>query len=330
MLIKYQALASHLQRKTHPVYVLIGQEHYLLNDAAFMIKKAWRQKGECDETTLHLNSTADWNLLLDEANSYSLFSEWVLLDARHDKKSIDAAAKQIMTRYLQEINPRCLIVLRAPNVPAKQLQWLANHEHVLVVQAFPLTAAALKNWITSQLKSHSLQFEQEISGLIQQYGEGNMLACAQVVEKLALVCDEGMVLNKQDVLAQLIDQSDYQLYELADACLAANGEKAIHLLRQACVQKTEPTLILWLLAQEIRLLIQLSHKLKLSPAFNNACSELKIWPQRAPLYQKTLARLPVTKLYHLLEVCKELDGKIKSNKNHQLWNSFEQLALSLC
>lgn len=330
MNIKSQAIAQNLRQKVHPLYILTGQDHYLLNDSALTIKKAWRARGECDEKTLHLNGPSDWELLREEANSYSLFTEFVLIDARCDKKSIEAAGKKILQKYLENLNPRCLIILRAPNVPSKQLQLLSNNEHTVLVQAYPLSPPELQRWITAQFIHHAIRHETEVPGLIHQYTQGNMLACAQVIEKLVLISNEGERLTTNMVLEQLSDQCDYQLYELADACLSARAEKAIHLLRQACQNKTEPTIILWLLSQEIRLLIQLDHLRKQSVSLTSACSQLKIWPQRAQSYEKTLARLSLTKLQQLLHTCQQLDEQIKSNQSVTIWHGLENVALALC
>jgi len=330
MLIKYQALMPHLKKSIQAVYVLVGSDHYLLNDAAFNIKKAWRQRGETDEKILHINAAADWATLQEEANSYSLFAEQVLLDARFDKKTIDTTGKALLNQYLQNINPQCLIILHANAVPVKQLQWLSNNENVTLVQATPLTGSALQGWIVEQLQQRSIVYEPQVPALIHQYTQGNLLACSQVIEKLALIHDKGSLLALEDVKAQLVDQCEYQLYELADACLTANAEKALHLLRQANSNRTEPTLILWLLTQEIRQLIQLSHALKQQIALSVACAQQKIWPQRANLYEKTLGRLPLTRLYTLLHNSKQLDEQIKSNQSQYVWDGFEKLALALC
>ena len=330
MLIKYQALAPHLQKNIKAVYVLVGLDHYLLNDAVLSIKKAWRKRGETDEKIVDINTAADWEHLLAEANNYSLFSEHTLLDIRFDKKTIDATGKDILSQYLQNINPRCLFILQASAVPAKQLQWLSNNEHVVLVQVVPLTDSALQSWICNQLKSRSIPHEPQVPILIHQYTQGNMLACAQVIEKLTLVSDSTNQLTVEDVRAQLIDQCDFQLYELADACLSANAAKALHLLRQADNNRVEPTLILWLLTQEIRQLIQLSHLLKQSMSLSAACDQLKIWPKRAQSYQVTLTRLALTKLYQLLRDSKQLDERIKTNKSEQIWQLLEKLALALC
>lgn len=330
MLIKYPALLPHLQRNTKAVYVLVGADPYLLNEAALSIKKSWRQRGDTDEKIIHINAAADWERLLAEANSYSLFAELVLLDIRFEKKTIDATGKDMLTQYLQHINPRCLIILQASTVPAKQLQWLTTNEHVVLVQIDPLTSAALQRWITTELNDRSIQYAPQVPALIFQYSQGNMLASAQVIEKLALVYDEKNELSVEAVQAQLIDQCDFQLYELGDACLTANAKKAIHLLRQANNNRVEPTLILWLLTQEIRQLIQLTHLLKQSITFPAACTQLKIWPKRAKSYETTLTRQPLAKLYKLLQTSKQLDECIKTSQSQQIWQLFEKLAISIC
>lgn len=330
MNIKSQAIAQNLRQKLFPLYILTGQDHYLLNDAALAIKKAWRTRGECDEKIIQLNAPADWELLRAEANSYSLFSEFVLLDARCDKKTIEAAGKKILQQYLQNINARTLIILRAPNVPSKQLQLLANNASTVLVQAYPLAPAELQRWITTQLNTHAIHFETQVPALIHQYTQGNMLACAQVIDKLVMVNDEGELLTTAMVLEQLSDQCDYQLYELADACLSARPEKAIHLLRLACQNKTEPTLILWLLSQEIRLLTQLDHLHQQSMPISTACNQLNIWPQRALSYETTLARLSTAKLQALLHTCHQLDMQIKSSQSVAIWHGLENVVLALC
>ncbi len=330
MLIKYQALIPHLQKKMHAMYVLVGADQYLLNDAALSIKKAWAKVGETDTKIIHINGTNDWTHLQEEANSYSLFAEHVLIDARLDKKTLDSAGKAKLTQYLQQANPRCLILLHASAVPIKSLQWLVSHAQVVVVQLVPLAESALKQWIATQFTQRSISFSADVPSLIHQYSQGNMLACAQNIEKLALISDDTSVLSAEIARTQLIDQCEFQLYELADACHAADSSKAIHLLRLACHHRAEPTLILWLLTQEIRQLMKLSLLLKHGVILSTACDQLKIWPQRVTSYGMSLKRLANTDLRQLLHESKRLDERIKTSQSHQVWHGLEQLALSLC
>lgn len=327
MIIKHHSLSDNLQKKIYPFYIVTGNDHYLLNDAATIIKQAIRKQYECDEQIISLEAIADWEQLQHIAMSFNLFSDYMLLDARLDKKTIETSAKKIVLDYLANINSRSFIILRAPNLTNKQLQFIASNEQIMVVQAYPLSLIALQRWVETQLKANHRPYESHIPALICQSTQGNMLACAQVIEKLMLVSEHNQLLTTNVVAEQLSDQCHYQLYELAQACLNAQKDQAIHLLRQARDNKTEPTLLLWLISQEIRLLIQLSFLRNQAISLTTACHQLKIWPQRAQLYETALKRLTITQLYSLLTLAQQLDERIKTSQTISIWHGLEQLAM---
>jgi DNA polymerase-3 subunit delta len=329
MLIKESALKAALEKKISPVYVLIGTESYLLEQAVASIKSTWRKQGDSEEKRLSLNLSADWSTLTEEAHSYSLFFDTVLIEASFEKKTIDALGKATLTAYLGAINPRCLILIRAPLLPSKQLSWLTANPHVTVVQITALTTHGMLAWITQQLKQMGLSFSEDIPGLIQQYTQGNQLACAQVLKKLAMVHAPGESITADDARAHLTDQCEYQLYELTDACLTGNLQKAMHIARLAHDNRTEPTHILWILTQEIRLLIQLNTKRSQGESFNQASRQLNIWPQREKNYETALNRLKANQLYALLNACQHVDEGIKTGTGRPTWQGIEQLILQL-
>jgi DNA polymerase-3 subunit delta len=310
------------------VYIITGSDAYLLEDAVKHIKIAYKQTADFEERKLSLQSAADWQLCLEEANSYSIFSEYTLIDAYYDKKTFDAPGKAALNRYLDSVNPRCLILIRAAEIPTKQLQVYASNPHLVIVVASPLDTGAMQNWIVKQLQSHSLQYVDQVPEIIQQYTEGNMLACAQAIEKLALTADT--LITVEALLQQLSDQSHYQLFDLSAAFLQNDASKAISILRHAAETRVEPTLILWVFSNEIRLLLQLNHKLQQGLSFNEACSQLKIWSTRTHAYQKMLKRLTRDYLQQLLKTCFCIDEQIKSSQTLKIWQNFESIALGLC
>lgn len=363
MQIKQQVLAQHIQKKIVPLYVLTGQDTYLLEEALITIRSAIKKVNDCDEKMLSIQSSEDWNILMQEANCYSLFSDAVLLNVLFDKKTFDASGKKILTEYLTSVNQRSFIIIKAPNVPAKQLQWLSSHEQVMVVVAYPMNADAMKNWIATQLRKNLISFDQQVPDLIHQYTQGNMLACAQVIEKIALSntpspttsshnlstgssntnnTDQLMDLRDNEAgrlackigvtqaLEHLSDQCEHSLFELIDACLLGHADKAIQILRHAANNKTESTLILWMLTQEVRVLLQLSYLVSQTIDVKTASSQLKVWPQRISLYQISMKRFNHIVLQKLLLYCQSIDERIKSSFNTQVWPSLESLALSLC
>jgi DNA polymerase III subunit delta len=343
MQIKQQMLAQHVQKKIAPLYMLIGQDTYLLENSLTLIKSAIKKNYDYDEKIISIQSTEDWYIVKEEASSYSLFSDIVLLNIFFDKKTLDTAGKKILTEYLTSINSRCFIIIRAPNISLKQLQWLSSQEHAIITVAFPLNPEAMKSWIVTQLKKSSFNFDQQIPNLIYHYTQGNMLACAQVIEKITLANTAG-TLGIEQVQEHLSDQCDHNLFELVEACLLGHSNKAIQILRHAANNKTEGTLVLWILSQEIRVMLQLSHLIEQKVDLKSACNQLKIWPQRINLYQACCNRLNKNELLtnekstneieHVLkqlhQYCCSIDERIKSNFNTQIWSGLESIALSLC
>lgn len=330
MQIKQQALTQQLQKKIAPLYLLIGQDNYLLDEALFTIKSAIRNSYDCDEKIISIQSSEDWSTVIEEANNYPLFSDKVMLNIYFDKKTLDAAGKKHLIKYLTSVNPRSFIIIKAPNLPAKQIQWLSAEEHVVVVLSYPLNSNAIKIWIINQLKVNSINYDPTIPDLIFQYTQGNMLACAQVIEKIALSNAPNSQISAQQALEHLSDQCEHSLFELIDACLMGQADKAIHILRQAANNKSEATLVLWMLTQEIRILLQLNHLAQQHIDLKTASNQLKIWPQRLSLYQMSLNRLDISVLRQLLHYCRAIDEQIKSSSNARSWSSFENLALSIC
>lgn len=327
MQIKTQALTTLLNKKFHAVYILIGAEAYLFNEAAEQIKRVFQSKTQALSTIIEMNTAADWDLLISEANSYSLFSETILLDARYDKKTLDAAAKAALNAYLAQINERCLILLRAPNISAKSLTALANDANVLIVQNTALTETGFKQWITQQCRSRNLLLPDVLANHLYQYTQGNMLACAQLIEKLALCTPSGELISETILEEHLHDQAHFELYELADACLTAQPLKALRLLQYAQQTRVEPTLILWLFTQEIRVLIQIQQMIQSGLSPDAACKQLNIWSSKFAYYTKSISRFSKETLHQLLQTCTAIDESIKTGRSHNIWQEFDRLAL---
>lgn len=329
MLIKHHALSLSLKHTLHPLYVLMGNCSYLLNESSLQIKKAWRKLGSTDETTLHLNNTSDWNQLIEEANCFSLFSDHRLIHAYLEKKSMEKSGRECLETYLNRSNAHCLIILSTSQVPLKQLQWLSSCNNAMLVQNTTLSASQLLRWITEQLRHNNLAFESDVPNLICQYTQGNMLATAQLIEKIVLTYNQTQVLTSEEIHTHLIDQSNYSLYELVDACLASQASKAIRLIRHALDEKQEPTLILWMLTHEIRRMIRLTELTQQTKSLISACNQENVWKNRIQLYQHALSYLTLPRLYQLIQYCAKLDQQIKSNQNYNTWQNLERLVLAL-
>jgi len=324
MIIKYpEALDAHLKNNLLPVYLLTGSDPFLLHACVNTLKTAWHEAhaGEIEEKRLHLNHPNDWAELTAETNTYSLFSEHRLINASWDKKSLDAKGKAALKAYTDDINSNCMVILQAPLVPIKQWPDFSKHQNIALVTITSPNAGALLRWIENQLKQEKFTYARGVPNLIQEYTQGNMRAAAQTIERLALVHEPGMCLELGDVREQLLDERDYKLYELSGACLEGNTSKALDLIQRARQDQTEPTLILWFITQELRLLEQI--------ACGASHQALNIRSFRTRQYQQASNRLSQADIYQLLRQSQALDVHIKSSPSAQVWRLIEGLVMAM-
>lgn len=325
MIIKSEALDAHLKSNLLPVYFLTGSDPFLLNSCVDTLKLAWHKahvNTEAEEKRFHLNHANDWAELIAEANTYSLFSEQRLINASWDKKTLDAKGKAALKAYASDINADCMLILQAPLVPIKQWPDFSKHQDIALVTITSPNAGALLRWIENQLRQTQFTYARGVPNLIQEYTQGNMRAAAQTIERLALVHEPGTCLELDDVREQLVDERDYKLYEISGACLEGNTHKALELIYRAKQDQTEPTLILWFLTQELRLLEQIN--------FGASHQALNIRSFRTRQYQLASNRLSKADIHALLRQSQALDVHIKSSSSTLIWRLIEQLCMALC
>ncbi len=329
MLIKHTALSPHLKKTLSPVYLLIGQDNFLIMQAVKEVKAAWKHR-HTDSEALYfsIEQPHDWHDMYAEANSYTLFSQQKLIDVRFNKKNLDASEKKMFTAYLDAVNTQSLLLVQAPLLTQKTLSFCMSRAECTIVHITSLNASRMQQWIQDALNRVPLVYTSDIVELILQYTMGNHLACAQLVEKLTLLHPAGHSLSLDDVREHLSFECNYDLFELANACLYADLEKALSCVRLAIAQKTESVLILWILTQEIRLLIQLHQLIQNGMKFNDAASRLNIWANREPAYRAALSRLQPTTLHALLSACQKIDHMFKLGKIKNMPMEIEQLILN--
>lgn len=342
MLIKQQGFKLLLPTALPALLVLNSAEIFLVDQFRQLYKKTWlsinnpnQDTKNSDDTidykSIEIIKTEDWEQVSAELGNFSLFSTITVLDLVYDKKNFDQPAKNFLRQYLQRGDPHCLVQLYCPQLTAANLKFLADDPKAAVCTVKIPDRSVLEHWITESLRATYANIAPNTARLITQMTQGNLLACSQVVQKLILSKQESNALNEKDVLAQLENQCVYQLYELTEACLQGDAAKALVILRYA-LETNELILVLWIITQEIRLLLQL-HDFhgSTNQHWQNGLKQLKIWPSRSALYLTAIKRFhqPNT-LKQLLAWCCELEQALKTTQTHSLSDRIESLVVSLC
>ena len=83
--------------------------------------------------------------------------------------------------------------------------------------------------------------------------EGNLLAAVQEVEKLKLLATDGRI-TARTVSAAVSDNARYNVFEMTDNALRGDASASLRMLHGLRAEGSEPPVVLWALAKEIRAL----------------------------------------------------------------------------
>ncbi|MBS0613414.1 MAG: DNA polymerase III subunit delta, partial [Proteobacteria bacterium] len=152
--------------------------------------------------------------------------------------------------------------------------------------------------------------------------EGNLLAAAQEIDKLALL--GGGRVDLEQARAAVGYSARYDVYDLADAASRGQAARALAVLAGLKAEGTEPTLILWALSRELRGLWQARERERLRSRGGGSG-----WNLASPPNQVSMGRAPSLPLAQLLREAGHVDRIVKGQARGDVWTALTALTAGL-
>lgn len=323
MRLRVEQLAKHLQSDLLPVYLVAGDESLQQDECLDALRAAARQKGFDERHRFSADTGIDWNALLNESQSMSLFGgrrilELVLLEKRPDKNG-----SQILRDLLEHPNDDTLILIRCSRLDRRKdwnSAWVKAVEKAgAVVEIWPVEGKQLQHWLRDRLAGLKLTIDDDALELLIQRSEGNLLAAAQEVDKLALLAANGRV-DAATVQQAVGDSSRYTPFDLTDATSGGDANRALRILRTLRAEGVEAPVVLWALGREIRAL----------DALATGGAPPRLPPQRLRALQAQAGRLPPRQLHQCQALAIRADQAVKGMGPGDPWQFLVGLVLRLC
>ncbi|HBN90356.1 MAG TPA: DNA polymerase III subunit delta, partial [Rheinheimera sp.] len=252
-------LPQHLSGTLAPCYLLFGDEPLQKLEAIDAIRAAAKAQGYAERISLTADAQFDWNLLSNELQAMSLFSERRLIELELSQQKLSAAANDALKALPQQLHSDIILLIHGErsHSDVSKLAWFKQLQNQAVqIPVYALDERQSQQWLRERARQLKLQLSSDALALLQQHCAGNLLAARQELEKLTLA---GLPQPLDaTVLAQfLADHSSFTVFQLVDAILQGQADEALHRLQRLCQQDTEPVIIAWQLQKEVLQLRQL-------------------------------------------------------------------------
>ena len=323
MRLRPEQLGKHLADRLLPAYLVAGDEPLQQGELLDDLRRAARDQGFDERHRFSSDTGIDWNALLNESQSMSLFGgrrilELVLLEKRPDKNG-----SQILRDLLDHPNDDTLILIRCSRLDRRKdwnSAWVKAVEKVgAVVEIWPVEGKQLQHWLRDRLAALKLTIDDDALELLIQRSEGNLLAAAQEVDKLALLATDGRV-DAATVQQAVGDSSRYTPFDLTDATSGGDANRALRILRTLRAEGVEAPVVLWALGREIRAL----------DALATGGAPPRLPPQRLRALQAQAGRMPPRQLHQCQALAIRADQAVKGMGPGDPWQFLAGLVLRLC
>ena len=322
MRIPLPQLASHLAAGLPPVLMICGDEPFQSGEAATLIRQRARELGYTEREVLEVEGNYDWGQLAAAALSLSLFASQKLIELRLASGKIGRDGGEAVRAYCARPRPEHRLLILAPNLDYQELKakWVQTVEQTgVLLQVQALTGQRLVDWIGQRLRARGLLPEPEVAAMLAERVEGNLLAAAQEVEKLALLQGQGL-LTAEQLGRAIADSARFDLFDIPDAALAGDRARMNRIIQGLAAEGTAEPLVLWVLAREVRLLTRATFAANGGTrALDAFLTAERVWQNRQGPLKALLRRLPASTLSLLLSQCGLADRQIKGLAPGDAW-----------
>ncbi|MBJ7539939.1 DNA polymerase III subunit delta [Marinomonas transparens] len=330
MKVRADQLAQQLTKNLAPIYIISGDEVLLCQEAADSIRKIAQTHDINERLRFVADAQFDWQEVINENQSLSLFSNRRMFDIQIDK--LGEKHSKALAQLGQSLSEDNVILLTLPKIDARtqKAKWFSQLESQGVfVQVWPIEANRLPAWVQQRAQALDLSLTRDAAAIICERGEGNLLALSQELEKLVLMHGNGARIDAEQVAESVADSSRYSIYDLSDRLLMGKAKEAMHCLSQLLGEGVEPNIILWLFNRETQTLSTLFQAMQTS-SLRQACQAQRIWDKRIPFYEKAMSRHNQVTLPYIQNYLALLDKSIKGLEGPDTATGFRNLVMMFC
>jgi DNA polymerase-3 subunit delta len=330
MNLKMHQLAGSLQNGLAPVYLLAGEEPLLLQECCDQVREAARAQDFLEREVLHAGVGFDWGEL-QQAAAPSLFSSRKVIDLRLRTGKPGREGGEALTEWAAAPNPDMLLLVSCEqwDASSRKAKWAkALGEAGVRVDIWPISAQELPGWLEQRMQKQGMQPEPDALRILVERLEGNLLAAAQEIDRLALLKGAGPI-SADDVLRAVADASRFDAFVLAEHMLRGNLDDCLRVTAGLKRMDTPVQPLVGALLRELKTTEAFRLAMRSGESEAVAFRRLNIWFRRQQVIRAAARRLNTRALYDAFELLALIDRQGKGQARGDTWQTIDQLMLRL-
>ena len=337
MELNVDRIAAHLAGEPlRPAYLVAGPEPLLVLEAADAVRVAARAQG-IEEREVHdmEGRDADWDAVAASIHAPSLFASRRLIEVRLPTGKPGNEGSKLVCEFCAQ-PPADVVLLVVANEwsnrhAGKWSEAIGRVGHSCI--AWQVKPHELNGWIDRRLRSRGVKAAPDAVARLAQRIEGNLLAAAQEVDKLALLMQGDAAAKPLDAEAMdalVADSARFDVFRLVDAALSGNPPQVARMLAGLRAEGEAVPALMGMVVKELQTTAALARARNLAAE----CKAQRIWPAKEAVYKRALGRHPPERWQRFLAEAGRVDRISKGRgrvgeESTDAWLQLERLLLAV-
>lgn len=331
MRLPQEQLAAHLQRDLQGLYVLSGDEPLALMECTDALRAAARRQGYTERSVFLVERGFNWGQLAASGQAMSLFADRKLTELRIPSGKPGTDGGKALQAYAANLPPDTVTIITLPKLDkdGQKSAWFSALEAagtVILLQTVEIDR--LPRWIGARLAQQGQQADEETLEFLANQVEGNLLAAHQEIQKLALLQPQGK-LDPDAVRDAVLNVSRYDAFQLGDAILQGDPERASRVLNGLQAEGMQPLALLGMLSWLLRGVTRVKSAEVRGENVASAMQQARIWGERQAMVKQALARWSLRHLNAAMQKMAEIDRMAKGVAQGEPWLELNRMCMGL-
>lgn len=314
-----------------PSVALIASSEALLRvEAADRLRAQARAAGYSEREIFEVDARFDWSQVQASCAAMSLFASRRIVELRIASGKPNKDGVDWLQAYCRNPAPDILLLILCEDWSKKhEGAWFTAVQKAGRAQVlWPIKVHEMSGWLGQRLRAQGLEATRDALELLVERVEGNLLAAAQEVDKLALLKPAGRI-DFEYMANAVADNARYDVFGLTDAAIGGDARRALQILAGLRGEgQAVPALVSWLSAQ-VQQLLRVAEAKARGTSVDSALQAAGVWSSKQGPFKQALARGGVEHFEALLAQCAKVERIGKGREQGDGWRELERLLVSL-
>ncbi|WP_226526386.1 DNA polymerase III subunit delta [Metabacillus niabensis] len=311
-------------KKLNPVYLLLGEEAFLMQETLRYIVQASLLEEEKDfNLSMYDMEDTAIETAIEDAETLPFMGERrvvviknpVFLTSEKKKEKVEHRIEKL-EQYLQSPAPYTVVVFVAPYEKLDERKKITKllKKQATVIEMKSLSDADTKKWMVSVARETQVELEGDAVNQLLLLTAGDLMVIHQELQKLSTYVGEGGIVTVDTVNLLVARTLEQNIFDLIDHVIHKRGKQALQIFYDLLKNNEEPIKILSLLVNQFRLILQVKELSTVGYGQQQIATTVKVHPFRVKLALQQARLFQTEELAKILMELAEADYEMKTGK----------------